>query len=135
MADRVCTKPYTILPATSDEKPVHIEKGTVVWIPVYGIHHNPSIYPDPERFDPERFNDDNKKNINPYVYLPFGIGPRNCIANRFALLEIKIIFFHVLSKFEITPIKTTKIPLEISKKQINLLPEGGFPLGLKRLVK
>lgn len=135
MADRVCTKPYTILPATPDEKPVHIEKGTVVWIPVYGIHHNPSIYPDPERFDPERFNDDNKKNINPYVYLPFGIGPRNCIANRFALLEIKIIFFHVLSKFEITPIKTTKIPLEISKKQINLLPEGGFPLGLKRLVK
>lgn len=133
--DRVCTKPYTIKPASPDEKPLFIEEGTVLWFPIYALQRDPTIYPNPERFDPERFNDENKANINPYTYLPFGVGPRNCIGNRFALLEIKLIFFHILSKFEIVPIKETKIPIQISRKQINLLPDGGFPLGLKKLVK
>lgn len=133
--DRVCTKPYTIEPTSSDEKPVHLEQGTVIWLPIYAIHRDPAIYPEPERFDPERFSAENRGYINPYSYIPFGVGPRNCIGNRFASLEIKIVFFHLLTKFEIVPTKKTIIPIQISKKQFNLHGEGGFNLGLKRLVK
>lgn len=43
------------------------------------IHSDPEYYPEPEKFIPERFNEENKKNITPYTYFPFGDGPRTCI--------------------------------------------------------
>ncbi|KAJ8973166.1 hypothetical protein NQ317_007507 [Molorchus minor] len=132
VVDRVCTKPYTIEPKLPHEKPVHIKKGDVLWIPIFGIHHDPQYYPNPERFDPERFNDENKKNIKPYTYLPFGLGPRNCIGSRFALLETKTIVFNILRNFQIVPVEKSTIPLKINKKAINLNAEGGFWFGLKR---
>lgn len=131
----MCTKPYTIQPETPNEKPLHLDKNTVVWIPIMGFHRDPQYYPDPEKFDPERFNEENKDKINPYTYLPFGLGPRNCIGSRFALLETKTMFFHLLSNFEIVPTKKTTIPIKISKQSFQLSIVGGFNLGLKRLVK
>jgi hypothetical protein len=71
---RVVTQPYTI-PDTSAE----LEKGIRVVIPVYAIHHDPCYYPEPERFDPERFSDEAKFSRPHFTYLPFGEGPRNCI--------------------------------------------------------
>jgi cytochrome P450 len=48
-------------------------------IPVLALHHDPKYYPDPERFDPERFNEDEKAKRHHYVYLPFGEGARICL--------------------------------------------------------
>lgn len=56
-----------------------IEKGRSVWFPIYAFHHDPKYFPNPTKFDPERFSDENKHKINPAAYLPFGSGPRNCI--------------------------------------------------------
>ncbi|KAJ8928367.1 hypothetical protein NQ314_019098 [Rhamnusium bicolor] len=131
LIDRVCTIPYTIKQVTAEEKPVHIEKGTIIWVPTYAIHRSPKYYPDPDRFDPERFNDENKENIKPYTYMPFGLGPRNCIGSRLALLEIKIVFFFILKHFELVPVEKTQIPLEISKKTFALSAANGFWLRLK----
>lgn len=50
-----------------------------VVIPIYGLHHDPDHYPDPETFNPDRFMDENKRTRHPYTYLPFGEGPRACI--------------------------------------------------------
>ncbi|KAI2474017.1 hypothetical protein C4B38_000100 [Diabrotica virgifera virgifera] len=131
--DRMCTKPYVLEPERPDEKPIHFDKGMVVWFPIYAIHRDPKYWPDPERFDPERFSDENKGKINTYAYLPFGTGPRNCIGSRFALLEIKILISHLLSNFEIVPGPKTDIPLKISKKQFSLTAENGFWVNLKKL--
>nr|CAI5864504.1 unnamed protein product [Callosobruchus analis] len=131
--DRVCTKPYTIQPTRPGEKPVQLSVGQNLLMPVYGIHHCYKYYPHPERFDPERFNDENKDKISPYTYLPFGLGPRNCIGNRFALLEMKAIFYHMLSQFELVPTEKTQIPLKLSQSSINPIAERGFWMGLKKL--
>ncbi|KAF2886918.1 hypothetical protein ILUMI_19254, partial [Ignelater luminosus] len=75
--DRECSKPFTIEPEREHKKPLHIEKGTQCLIPVFGIHRDPQYYPNPEKFDSERFNNENKRNIKPYTYMSFIIGPRS----------------------------------------------------------
>ncbi|CAG9827673.1 unnamed protein product [Diabrotica balteata] len=131
--ERQCTKDYIIKPERPEEASVTIKKGMTILMPVYPIHRDSKYYPDPDKFYPERFSDENKSKINPYTYLPFGLGPRNCIASRFVLLEIKVLFFHLLKDFEIVPVAKSQVPLVIPKGSFNLTSEGGFWFGLKRL--
>lgn len=79
VVDRVCTKDYVL--DDGENLKFDVEKGSVFFIPIFGIHHDPNYYPDPEKFDPERFSDDNKENIAPGTFIAFGVGPRNCIGN------------------------------------------------------
>lgn len=88
-----------------------IKKGMIVGIPVWALHHDPQYYPEPYAFKPERFFVENRERIVPYTYLPFGVGPRNCIGTRFALLETKLALIKVLAKFRFVPSKNTRIPL------------------------
>ncbi|GBP26426.1 Cytochrome P450 9e2 [Eumeta japonica] len=84
--DRVSQKEYNLgKPNREATKDFYLEKGAQVVVPVCSIHHDPKYYPDPARFDPERFSDDNKRNIKPFTYMPFGIGPRNCIGGKWAI--------------------------------------------------
>lgn len=130
--DRVCVKDYAIEPENEDEKPLIIEKGTSIFIPIRAFHYDPQYFPDPEKFDPDRFSDENKHKILPYSYIPFGIGPRNCIASRFGLLEVKTIYFHLLSKFNLTVVSKTCVPMVLTKKKLRMEPDNGFWLGLER---
>lgn len=107
------------------------EKSSIL-IPIYPIHNDPKYYPKPEVFDPERFNDDNKKNIIPYTYLPFGLGPRSCLGSRFALMEIKILLFYLLLQFEIVPDVKTQIPIQIGKGLFNLDSSDGIWLSFEK---
>uniref|UniRef100_A0A8D0G895 unspecific monooxygenase n=1 Tax=Sphenodon punctatus TaxID=8508 RepID=A0A8D0G895_SPHPU len=93
---------------------VTIPKGLVVMIPPSVLHRDPEYWPEPDEFRPERFSKENKETLNPYVYLPFGAGPRNCIGMRFALLTIKVAMVSLLQSFTFRPCKETEIPLKLS---------------------
>ncbi|XP_072748583.1 uncharacterized protein [Anoplolepis gracilipes] len=126
MLDRLCLKDFELPPTLPGKKPFTIRKGQAIWVPVYGLHHDPRYFEEPEKFDPERFRGERKKNsLNCGAYLPFGLGPRMCIGNRFALLETKVLIFHLLARCDLKPCEKTSIPLKISK-EFNLKPEGGF---------
>lgn len=58
---------------------LQLNPNDAIWIPIYGIHHDPKYYTDPEKFDPERFSEERMNEIKPFSYLPFGTGPRGCI--------------------------------------------------------
>ncbi|KAK5644023.1 hypothetical protein RI129_007868 [Pyrocoelia pectoralis] len=100
--DRKCVKSYTIEPEKPGEKPIHLKKGDCVWIPAGAIHNDPRYYPNPQKFDPDRFND-----YKTFSYMPFGIGPKNCLGSRFAMLESKLIIIEILRRFEIVPVNKT----------------------------
>ncbi|XP_069676325.1 cytochrome P450 9e2-like isoform X1 [Periplaneta americana] len=129
--ERCCVKEYTL----PSDPPVQIHPGDAVLLPVFGLHRDPEYFPDPERFDPDRFSDENKHNIKPYTYLPFGSGPRACIGNRFALMEAKVAMVHLLSRFTLKVVSKTPIPLEITRKGYNMTVDGGFWLGLEQRSK
>lgn len=135
LGDRICTKVYTINPKQPNEQPINLELGDFIWIPIVGIHYDPRYYPNPEKFDPERFSDENKDKINPNTYLPFGLGPRNCIASRFALMETKTILFYLLSKFDFCICEKTDNPIKLNKKLMKLITENGTWIELKPRAK
>lgn len=76
--DRIVTKKY-VIPKSDDLPEITLNPGDTVLIPAYGLHMDPQYFPNPEKFDPERFSEENKTSIVPFTYLPFGSGPRNCI--------------------------------------------------------
>lgn len=130
--DRVCMKPFTIEPTLPNEKPLEIPAGTSCWIPIYGLQRDPNYYPNPDKFDPERFSDENKSEVNPYTYLTFGAGPRNCLGSRFALMEAKTVYVYILRHFKFVPVERTDIPFIIGKAQMNIHAKNGNWLGLQR---
>ena len=87
---------------------LEIPKGSTVIVFVYGAHHAPQHWPDPEDFKPERFVKGSEKLRTPFTYVPFGGGPRVCIGNHYAMLQILMILSVLLRKYdlELTPGQT-----------------------------
>uniref|UniRef100_A0A8C5B031 Cytochrome P450 3A n=1 Tax=Gadus morhua TaxID=8049 RepID=A0A8C5B031_GADMO len=99
--------------ATVEINGLVIPKGTVVMVPLWVMHRDPDLWPNPEEFKPERFSKENKDTIDPYTYMPFGAGPRNCIGMRFALVMMKLAMVEILQKFSFAVCDQTEIPLEL----------------------
>ncbi|CAL1538439.1 unnamed protein product [Lymnaea stagnalis] len=96
---------------------IHIPKDMKIFIPVYAIHTDPEQFPEPDKFDPQRFTTENKASRHPYAYLPFGFGPRSCIGMRLAIVEMKIAIAAVLQKLIPVVCSKTVFPLRLSKIQ------------------
>lgn len=79
-----------------------LPNGTTVFISPYITHRLPHVFPEPKKFDPDRFDESNVENMHPYAFLPFSLGPRNCIGYKFAFIEIKTIIFYLLNKYELS---------------------------------
>ncbi|XP_055313348.1 probable cytochrome P450 9f2 [Sitodiplosis mosellana] len=132
MIDRLCVKNYVY----DDGKQLNfkIDKGVSVLFSLMSIQNDPKYFPNPSKFDPERFSDENKHNIVPGTYNPFGLGPRNCIGSRFALMELKAILYYLLLNFSLEPNKDTQIPLKLRKSPF-VIAEKGVHLELKPRAK
>lgn len=131
-AERMVTKPYLLKSPYDAQKKVHLNVGDGIWIPTYALHMDPQYYPDPEKFDPERFSDENKSFVRGGTYLPFGIGPRNCIGSRYALMAIKSIFYSLLLNFSLEPCARTQVPLQLKKGASPVLAaDKGFWIQLR----
>lgn len=110
-----------------------IPKDLIVTIPVYGIHYDPEIYPNPKKFNPDRFSTEEVQKRHPYAFLPFGEGPRNCIGMRFAQLQSKFGLATILDKFELSVNSKTQEPLKLDLSTPNMAAKGGIWLNAKAL--
>ncbi|XP_012533822.1 cytochrome P450 6A1 isoform X2 [Monomorium pharaonis] len=113
---------------------VSIPKGQKIWIPAFAIHRDPNFYPQPDVFDPERFNEEAVQSRHPMTYLPFGDGPRNCIGARFAVHQTKLGLVKILRNYKIDVCAKTPIPYVSDPKTFLLLvPKGGIHLKIIKI--
>ncbi|KAG5893853.1 Cytochrome P450 6k1 [Gonioctena quinquepunctata] len=125
--DRKCNADYS-LPGTN----LLIEKGMSVYVPVVALHWDEKYFPNPERYDPERFA---KKdyNMEGLVYLPFGAGPRNCIGERFGLLSTQLALIRILLDFEVEKCAGTPDPVRFTPRSLTNQSKDGLPMRLKKI--
>nr|XP_020725893.1 phylloquinone omega-hydroxylase CYP4F2-like isoform X2 [Odocoileus virginianus texanus] len=105
-----------------------IPKGVICLISIFATHHNPSVWPDPEVYDPFRFDPENIKGRSPLAFIPFSAGPRNCIGQTFAMTEMKVVLALTLLRFRFLPDKEPR-----RKPELILRPEGGLWLQVEPL--
>lgn len=105
-----------------------VPKGTVLNLYTFGAHRNPALWPQPERFDPDRFSPENEKQIPRYAYMPFGGGPRICIGNSFAMMEARLLLATLAQRYQLR-----LAPGQVVRPDplITLRPKGGLHMRLE----
>uniref|UniRef100_A0A8C1QGI9 Thromboxane-A synthase n=1 Tax=Cyprinus carpio TaxID=7962 RepID=A0A8C1QGI9_CYPCA len=102
-----------------------LPKGSSLEIAAGFLHYDPEYWTEPEKFIPERFTPEAKASRHPFVYLPFGAGPRSCVGMRLAQLEIKMALLHIFRRFNMMACEDTEVPLEL-KSHTTLGPKNGI---------
>ncbi|EDL90318.1 cytochrome P450 4X1, isoform CRA_b [Rattus norvegicus] len=121
---RELSKPLTLPDGHS------LPAGMTVVLSIWGLHHNPAVWKDPKVFDPLRFTKENSEQRHPCAFLPFSSGPRNCIGQQFAMLELKVAIALTLLRFRVAADLTR--PPAFSSHTV-LRPKHGIYLHLKKL--
>ncbi|XP_045517004.1 cytochrome P450 9e2-like [Pieris brassicae] len=125
--DRIVTKPY-VLPGSS----VSLEVGRMVSIPIYALHMDQEIYPDPQEFKPERFLKENGFRTS-HLFLPFGAGPRVCIGLRFAMMSTKMAMVSLLKNFNFKICSKTQNPVQFDKRALLLKASKGLYVRVEKI--
>ncbi|XP_014468366.1 PREDICTED: cytochrome P450 6j1-like [Dinoponera quadriceps] len=108
---KICTEEFEL--KSSDGLSCRIHPGTEIFVNVYEIHRNPKYWPNPEVFDPDRFSSERRTEIQKYTFLPFGEGPRICVAMRMAMLQTKAYLALIMKNYTLElSSKTPKEPLK-----------------------
>nr|XP_025845526.1 docosahexaenoic acid omega-hydroxylase CYP4F3-like isoform X5 [Vulpes vulpes] len=106
-----------------------IPKGNNCVLSIFGIHHNPSVWPDPEVYNPLRFDPEIPQKRSPLAFIPFSAGPRNCIGQAFAMSEMKVVLALTLLRFRVLPHEEQPR----RKPELILRAEGGLWLRVEPL--
>ncbi|XP_003704281.2 putative cytochrome P450 6a14 [Megachile rotundata] len=125
---REATENYTF-----ENPKLTVRKHDKVWIPLFSIHRDPAIYPNPEKFDPERFSEEAVKSRHPMHYIPFGDGPRNCIGARFAVYQTKIGLITIIRNFKCDVSEKTEIPFEFDPLAFIMCPKNGLYIKITKI--
>ncbi|KAI5632204.1 cytochrome p450 domain-containing protein [Phthorimaea operculella] len=107
-----------------------LSEGLRVHIPVYHLHHDPRNFPDPHSFKPERFLPENKHNIKPYTYMPFGEGQRICIGMRFAKMQMLAGLVTLLNSYSVELAPGMPREVELEPRAFVTQPTQGIHLKL-----
>ncbi|XP_050024415.1 cytochrome P450 3A24-like [Dermacentor andersoni] len=121
---RMCNEDITVMGRT-------IPAGSRLVVPKWSIHRDPELWPEPEKFDPERFNPDNESNRHPASYIPFGIGPRQCMGRKFALLELKTALCKLILKYEFALFPGNEESIKLRVPLITICPVKNVVLSVK----
>ena len=100
-----------------------IPRGSTVVVFIYGAHHSPQYWEDPETFDQERFSQAKEKRHTPFAHLPFGAGPRGCIGGNYAMLQMLMILSVLLRKYDFSLLPGQTIE---ARPMVILRPEHGI---------
>jgi cytochrome P450 len=102
---------------------------TLIFVNVYGVHTSSAVWPDPDRFDPDRFLPEREATRHKSAWIPFGVGPRVCIGNHFALMEGPIVLATLMrnARFEVDPARVIE-----PDTFATLRPRGGVPAVIRR---
>jgi cytochrome P450 len=111
-----------------DIGPHRVPKNMTAFINIYGMHRRAKYFPDPEKFDPDRFRPEAEKQMRS-TYVPFGGGPRVCIGNQFALLEGQLVLATLAQRVTFEPVSDRVVEPE---PLITLRPKHGIPLMVRR---
>jgi cytochrome P450 len=102
---------------------IDIPRGSTVVVFIYGTHHSPKYWKNPETFDPERFTKANEKLHTPFSHLPFGAGPRGCIGGNYAMLQMLMILSVLLRKYDFALVPGQSVE---PRPMVILRPEHGI---------
>ncbi|XP_059612810.1 uncharacterized protein LOC132259265 [Phlebotomus argentipes] len=110
-----------------------LKKNLRVIIPIHSIQNDPDIFPDPDKFDPDRFSVEKSRNRHNAAFMPFGDGPRNCIGLRFGMMQVRVGLATILRHFHVSRCSRTPDPPVVRKDNFTLSSEGGMWLTLRRV--
>ena len=106
-----------------------VPKGSQIFISTYVMHRNPRFFPDPERFDPDRWTPEFEKGLPRAAYIPFSMGPRICLGKAFAMMEARLILGTLLQ--QVMPVLEEGYEPDIGAK-LSLMPLNGMPCLVRR---
>jgi len=109
---------------------IKIPKGTMIMNFIYGAHRDPKYWTEPNKFMPERFDEENMKQMHNFNYFPFGGGPRLCIGNNFAMMEMQLILAYMIPRYDFSLVPNQEI---IAQPLVTLRPKNGILLNLNQL--
>jgi cytochrome P450 len=101
-----------------------VPRGTTVLMPAWVVHRDARFFDDPERFRPERWSEERMKALPKFAYFPFGGGPRVCIGQQFAMMELVLILATIAQRFRFRIAPGTRIT---PQPLFTLRPVGGVP--------
>lgn len=125
---RSTTKDYKI-----DGTKLVLKAGSRVLIPALGFHHDPEIYSNPHNFDPDRFTPEESAKRNPYAFMAFGDGPRNCIGKRFGMMQAKLGLASLIRDFKFNLSEKVELPLKFRTESFVLTTTNGLWLKIKKI--
>ena len=123
--ERVCSKDYKL-----SNTNLVLKKGDIIRINNIGISSDPDVFPVPERWNPDNFLKESRSQRSPYSFMGFSLGPRNCLARRFAMFEMQVAVSHFVSAFKILPCDKTNRNVEVGSELGSA--KGGLWMKLER---